>query len=66
MRLKALGQREGFAVINLAPDLQTYAERNQVFLHGFGREIGNGHWNERGHAVAGELLAQKLCEAVAE
>ena len=63
LRLKALGQREGFIVINLAPDLQAYAERNQVFLHGFGREIGNGHWNERGHAVAGELLAQKLCEA---
>ena len=66
LRLKALGQREGFAVINLAPDLQAYAERNQVFLHGFGREIGNGHWNERGHAVAGELLAQKLCEAAAD
>jgi hypothetical protein len=61
-RFKSLGDRDGFAVYNLAPDLQLYADEHKVFLHGFGREIGNGHWNEEGHRVAGELLAQKLCE----
>jgi hypothetical protein len=60
-RFSALGAREGFTVLNLAPDLQSYADRNRVFLHGFGRQLGNGHWNETGHAVAGELLAQNLC-----
>ena len=63
LRLKALGEREGFTVINLAPELQLYAEQHQVFLHGFAPDIGNGHWNERGHAVAGELLARRLCES---
>lgn len=62
LRIKSLGERAKFAVINLAPDLQTYAERHKVYLHGFGADIGNGHWNQLGHQVAGELLAQKLCE----
>ena len=64
-RLKALGDREGFPVYNLAPELQAHADLNRVFLHGFGRQLGNGHWNEAGHAVAGELLSQKLCEWLA-
>lgn len=61
-RIRALGEREGIPVITLAPQLQEYAERNKVFLHGFGENIGNGHWNPTGHRVAGELVAQKLCE----
>jgi hypothetical protein len=61
-RIKNLGARENFTVFNLAPDLQAYAEQNKVFLHGFGAELGNGHWNAEGHRVAGELLTKKLCE----
>jgi hypothetical protein len=61
-RIKALGAREGIAVITLAPDLQDFAERNQVFLHGFGANIGNGHWNVAGNRIAGELIAKKICE----
>ncbi|HZG54825.1 MAG TPA: SGNH/GDSL hydrolase family protein [Pyrinomonadaceae bacterium] len=61
-RLKSLGEREGFPVFTLAPSLQQYAEQHQVFLHGFGRDLGNGHWNASGHRLAGELLAQKICD----
>jgi lysophospholipase L1-like esterase len=64
-RFHALGDREGFPVYNLAPDLQLYADEHKVFLHGFGHDLGNGHWNEEGHRVAGEMLAQKLCEWLA-
>jgi hypothetical protein len=64
-RFRGLGEREGFPVYNLAPDLQAYADRNHVFLHGTGAQQGNGHWNENGHAVAGELLAQHLCDWLA-
>jgi len=63
-RIKSLGAREGIPVITLAPELQEFAERNGVFLHGFGENVGNGHWNATGHRVAGELLAKKMCEAV--
>ena len=61
LRLRALGQRHGFTVFNLAPELQAYAEQHRLYLHGFGSDIGNGHWNADGHRAAGELLAQKLC-----
>lgn len=61
-RLRAAGEREGFPVYNLAPELQAYADQNRVFLHGFGAQLGNGHWNEAGHDLAGRLLARNLCD----
>lgn len=61
-RIKSLGVREGIPVITLAPELQQFAQRNNAFLHGFGENIGNGHWNATGHVVAGELIAKKICE----
>ncbi|HYJ48044.1 MAG TPA: hypothetical protein VEV81_15645, partial [Pyrinomonadaceae bacterium] len=66
LRLRSLCEREGIPVITLAPLLQEYAERNKVFLHGFGKEVGNGHWNIEGHRVAGEMIADKLCEGMAK
>jgi lysophospholipase L1-like esterase len=60
-RIKLFGEREGISVVTLAPELQEFAERNNVFLHGFGSNIGNGHWNITGHRVAGELIAKKIC-----
>jgi hypothetical protein len=61
-RIRALGEREGFAVLPLAPLFQAQAEQRQVFLHGFENSgIGMGHWNSQGHRLAGEMIAQKLC-----
>ena len=60
-RVAAVGARERFTVFTLAPELQAYAEGRQLYLHGFGPDIGNGHWNRDGHRAAGLLLAQKLC-----
>src|SRR5262249_56516452 len=57
-RLRALGEREGIDVLNLAPALAEYAERHRVFLHGWD---GSGHWNAAGHGQVGERLAEKLC-----
>jgi hypothetical protein len=53
-------------VLNLAPALQAYADEHKVFLHGFGAERGNGHWNALGHAQAGELIAESLCAGAAQ
>ena len=65
-RIAELGEREGFAVLNLAPPLQRYAEEHQIFLHGFKNgPMGFGHWNEAGQAAAGHLIAQKLCAMLA-
>ena len=61
-RVKAVGDREGFEVFNLAPQLLSFAEENKVLLHGFGSDLGSGHWNEKGHMVAGEILSKKFCD----
>ncbi len=63
-RIRSLCVRENIPVITLAPELQAYAEKSGSFLHGFGSDLGNGHWNAGGHRVAGELIAQKLNDCV--
>lgn len=61
-RIKALGEREGFEVLNLAAPMQAYADEHQVFLAGFKEtRLGVGHWNADGHRLAGELIARKIC-----
>jgi lysophospholipase L1-like esterase len=64
--IKALGEREGFKVFNLAPALSDYATRNKVFLHGSNETNGRGHWNQTGHQLVGELIARELCKMVFE
>jgi hypothetical protein len=54
------------AAINLAQPFADYAAAHKVFLHGpeEGRSAdGNGHWNERAHRLAGEIVSDRLCEA---
>ena len=63
-RIKALGLRESFAVLNLAEDFQLYAEQHKVFLHGFEPNPGGGHWNKVGHRLAGKTIAERLCRDV--
>jgi hypothetical protein len=57
-----LANREQIDFLDLAEPMQAYAEQNKVFLHGFGSDLGgNAHWNQSGHRLAAELIAQKLC-----
>ena len=57
-RIQALGESEGFPVLNLAPQLQAYADTHRVFLHGFGNtRPGIGHWNPLGHQLAAAAIA---------
>jgi hypothetical protein len=61
-RIKALGEREGFEVLNLAPTLQEYAGQNKAVLHGTN---GLGHWNVLGHHLVGGQIAETLCQSAA-
>lgn len=63
-RLRDLGQREGISVLTLAPILQSYADQQRIFLHGFSSQVGHGHWNEAGHRLVGKLIAGKICDDV--
>jgi hypothetical protein len=57
-RIRALGEREGFPVLDLTPDLQAYADRHRAFLHSSTNAgVGVGHWNALGHRLAGEAIA---------
>jgi hypothetical protein len=61
-RIKRFSQREGIETLILAPIFQRYADETGVFLHGFERTgLGTGHWNSNGHRLAGEIIADHLC-----
>lgn len=72
-RVKAFAERANIPVLTLAPLLEQYAEQNQVFLHGFGEPapsgsgnefsmaLGRGHWNEAGHLIVAQLIANRIC-----
>jgi hypothetical protein len=62
LRLKALADREQIDFLDLAQPMQSYADQNKVFLHGFGSDLGNGHWNADGHRLAADLIAQHICK----
>jgi hypothetical protein len=67
LRLKSFADQEHIDFLDLAQPMQTYAEQNKIFLHGFGSNIGgNSHWNPNGHRVAAELIAQKICAVPAK
>lgn len=61
-RLRRLGEKNGFAVLALAPEMQKRADATHVYYHGFSNtKSGFGHWNEAGHAAAADLIAERLC-----
>ncbi len=61
-RIASAGARDGYPVLELAPPLLAYAEAHREQLHGFANTaMGTGHWNEGGHRVAAELVADWLC-----
>jgi GDSL-like Lipase/Acylhydrolase family len=65
-RLRSISERHGIAFLDLAEPMEASADRDKIFFHGFGKEIGNGHWNEAGHRVAGELMAKRIEELLAK
>jgi hypothetical protein len=57
-----MGETHGFTVVTLAEPLQQLAIRDHVYLHGFKNTMmGEGHWNERGHAAAADVLSREIC-----
>ena len=60
-RLATFGRNSDFEVIALAERLAAWATGGNKHLHGRKSFLG-GHWNETGHRVAGEILAQELCD----
>jgi len=62
-RLAQFGQNQGIEVITLAPIFQQQADQTTTYWHGFENTIlGIGHWNEKGHQLAGEIIGDRLCQ----
>lgn len=61
-RVKQVGEAEGFEVLALGEAMQRGADQTKAHLHGFpNTRLGFGHWNARGHALAAQLVARRLC-----
>ena len=60
-RLAKFCRDKGIPILLLAPAFQEYATKHKVFFHGFGNNLGGGHWNQNGHRLAGKMLAEWLC-----
>jgi len=64
LRLKRFAEAYAIPVVWLAEGLRQVAEKEKVYLHGFGMGKGSGHWNEAGHKAVAERLARGVCELV--
>ena len=61
-RVGQIGKSNGIAVWMLAPVFQEVAEKGGIYFHGFpAQQLGDGHWNEHGHRLAGEYIANRYC-----
>jgi len=61
-RVVAFAREKGMLGIMLGPAMQARAAASGAPLYGFeNRELGFGHWNERGHRAAAEIIARELC-----
>jgi hypothetical protein len=57
-----VARREAIPILALGQPMAGYAERNHVFLHGFANAVPwGGHWNEKGHRLAGQMIADSIC-----
>jgi hypothetical protein len=63
-RIRLFGRQGGISVTNLSTALSEYAETHQIYLNGFrSSNYGTGHWNEAGHKLAAEVIAENLCSS---
>lgn len=62
LRLNAFAVANQIDLLALTPGLADVAERTGTFLHGFGDQLGTGHWNSTGHREAARLIANHLCQ----
>lgn len=64
-RISKLASSEHIPSVTLAPELLDWAERNGTCVHGFQNASPcDGHWNQNGHKLGGEILAREICAQV--
>ena len=64
-RLENFGKDNNIPIISISRHMSNYNWSKKFGVtkfHGFGDNLGTGHWNENGHKFAGEIVGQKICE----
>ena len=62
-RVRDFSNKHAIQILTLAPKLAEIAEREHIYMHGFENTVmGQGHWNENAHQLAGEYIAEKICK----
>ena len=64
-RLENFGKDNNIPIISISRYMSNYNWSKKIGVtkfHGFGDNLGTGHWNENGHKFAGEIVGQKICE----
>ena len=64
-RLEKFGKDNNIPIISISRHMSNYNWSKKFGVskfHGFGDNLGTGHWNENGHKFAGEIVGQKICE----
>ncbi len=65
-RIKKLCEYNNIPVLSLAPALRDHAIENGIFLHGFEKNLGRGHWNQDGHKLAGRLIGEWMSKRLVQ
>ena len=61
-RIQEWCARRNIPAIALTRPMSEQATQHHLFLTGFGKDLGQGHWNGNGHQIAGQILARRMCE----
>jgi hypothetical protein len=64
-RVRKVAEADGAAALTIAPAFLEYAQEHHAQLHGF-RGSRQGHWNELGHQLGGQMMATKVCGMVSQ
>lgn len=64
-RIQSFARQEQIPFFMLSPILASWAENHQSCVHGFDNaQPCDGHWNVHGHHVAGESIANYICDNI--
>jgi len=63
-RMEKFASSRNIPAVLLAPILAEYSASHKVPLHGFfNTEVDDGHWNELGHRIVGQVLSERLLKS---
>lgn len=64
-RIQAFAEERDIEVVNLDQEMLDYSILNQTCLYGFDNAVPcGGHWNEEGHRLTGERMAESICALI--